>query len=79
MGEMVIMNDVEWPMGSYYVIYYEKLRKIMQWTEKEVLSVPLELDVDSAYIFVDSAYISAEVIRSIENNEVNINVIYILK
>ncbi len=27
---MVIMNDVEWPMLSYYVIYYEKLKKVMQ-------------------------------------------------
>ncbi len=24
---MVIMNDLEWPMFSYYVIYYEKLKK----------------------------------------------------
>ncbi len=35
---MVIMNDVEWPMLSYYVIYYEKFRKVMQWTEKVALS-----------------------------------------
>ncbi len=34
---MVIMNDLEWPMFSYYVIYYEKLKKVMQWTEKEAL------------------------------------------
>ncbi len=26
-GEMVIMNDLEWPMLSYYVIHYEKFRK----------------------------------------------------
>ncbi len=32
--KMVIMNYLEWPMLSYYVIYYEKFRKIMQWTEK---------------------------------------------
>ncbi len=31
---MVIMNDLEWPMLSYYVIYYEKFRKIMKRTEK---------------------------------------------
>ncbi len=36
---MVIMNDLEWPMLSYYVIYYEKLRKVMQRTEKEALAV----------------------------------------
>ncbi len=33
---MVIMNDLEWPewpMLSYYVIYYEKFRKVMQRTE----------------------------------------------
>ncbi len=34
---MVIMNDLGWPILSYYVIYYEKFRKIMQWTEKEAL------------------------------------------
>ncbi len=34
-GEMVIMNDLEWPMLSYYVIYYEKFKKVMQRTEKE--------------------------------------------
>ncbi len=27
---MVIMNDLEWQMLSYYVIYYEKFRKVMQ-------------------------------------------------
>ncbi len=26
---MVIMNGLEWPMLSYYVIYYEKLKKVM--------------------------------------------------
>ncbi len=35
---MVIMDDLEWPMLSYYVIYYEKFRKVMQQTEKEALS-----------------------------------------
>ncbi len=34
---MVIMNDLEWPMLSYFVIYYEKLRKVMQQTEKVAL------------------------------------------
>ncbi len=37
-GEMVIMNDLEWPMLSYYVIYYEKFKNVMQQTEKEALS-----------------------------------------
>ncbi len=36
---MVIMNDLEWPMLSYYLIYYEKYRKIMQRTEKEAYSL----------------------------------------
>ncbi len=31
------MNDLEWPMLSYYVIYYENFRKVMQWTEKVAL------------------------------------------
>ncbi len=35
---MVIMNDLEWPMLSYYVIYYEKFRKIMQQTEMKYLT-----------------------------------------
>ncbi len=34
---MVIMNALEWPIHSYYEIYYEKLRKVMQRTEKEAL------------------------------------------
>ncbi len=29
------MADLEQPMLSYYVIYFEKLRNIMQRTEKE--------------------------------------------
>ncbi len=32
------MNDLEWPMISYYVIYYEKFTKVMQQTEKEALN-----------------------------------------
>ncbi len=31
------MNDLEWPMLSYYVTYYEKFRKVMQRAEKEIL------------------------------------------
>ncbi len=34
---MVIMNDLEWPMLSYYVFYYETFRKVMQQTDKESL------------------------------------------
>ncbi len=36
---MVIMNDLEWPMLSYYVIYYEKFRNVMQRTEKVALNL----------------------------------------
>ncbi len=35
--EMVIMNDLEWRMLTYYVIYYEKFRNVMQRTEKGTL------------------------------------------
>ncbi len=31
-------DDLEWPMLSYYVIYCEKFRKILQRTEKVALS-----------------------------------------
>ncbi len=34
----MIKNAVEWPMLSYYVIYYEKFKKVMQQTEKEAWS-----------------------------------------
>ncbi len=40
---MAIMNDLEWPMLSCYVIYYEKFIKIMQWTEKEALTCILSV------------------------------------
>ncbi len=36
---MVIMNDFEWPVFSYYVIYIWKVKKVMQQTEKEALNV----------------------------------------
>ncbi len=42
-GEMVIMNDLDWPMLSYYVIKYEKFRKVMQRTEKLCLAVCFHL------------------------------------
>ncbi len=35
--EMVIMNDLEWPMLSYYVILYETFRTVIQGTEKVAL------------------------------------------
>ncbi len=31
------MNDLERPMLSYYVIYYEKFKKVMHRKEKEAL------------------------------------------
>ncbi len=34
---MVIMNDLEQPMLSYYMNYFEKFRKVMQRTENEAL------------------------------------------
>ncbi len=34
---MVIMNDVEWLMLSYYVINYEKFKNVMKPTEKVAL------------------------------------------
>ncbi len=46
---MVIMNDLEWPMFSY-VIYYEKLKKVFQQTEKEawsITSVTSQISIDS--------------------------------
>ncbi len=36
------MNDIEWPMLLYYVIYYEKFTQIMQQTEKEALTMITE-------------------------------------
>ncbi len=44
---MMIMNNLEWPMLSYYVIYYETFRKVMHRTEKVALSGvrPYELSV----------------------------------
>ncbi len=40
---MVIMNDLEWPMLSYYVIYYEKFKHVMQWAEMEALTFGINL------------------------------------
>ncbi len=38
---MVIMNDLEWAMLSYCIIYYEKFRKIMQRTKTVALIIML--------------------------------------
>ncbi len=38
---MMIMNDLEQQMLSYYVIYFEKLRKIIQQTQNEALIMHL--------------------------------------
>ncbi len=35
------MNDIEWVILSYYVIYYEKFIKGMQWAEKVALMCTL--------------------------------------
>ncbi len=35
----MIMNDIEWTMLSYYGIYYEKFKNVMQQTEKVALSL----------------------------------------
>ncbi len=44
---MVIMNDLEWPMLSYYVIYYKKFRKVMKRIEKVALNLKISCkDVD---------------------------------
>ncbi len=36
---MVIMNDLEWPMLSYYMIENEKFKKVMQQSEKVALNI----------------------------------------
>ncbi len=38
---MMIMNDLEQQMLSYYVIYFEKFRKIIQQTQNEALIMHL--------------------------------------
>ncbi len=40
---MVFMNDLEWSMLSYYVIYYDKFRKVVHRTEKESLQITSSL------------------------------------
>ncbi len=61
MGEIVIMNDLEWPNLSYYAIYYERFRKVMQQTEKVALMYLVKvfykqythLPVKHAYSMID--------------------------
>ncbi len=49
---MVIINDLEWPMLSYYGMYYEKFRKILQRIEKEALSIYNLRDSDNPVGFI---------------------------
>ncbi len=44
---MVIMNDLQWAMQPYCVIYYEKFRKVMQRTEKEALKLTFNHETES--------------------------------
>ncbi len=34
---MLIMNDLEWPIPSYFAVYYEKFKNVMQRAEKVAL------------------------------------------
>ncbi len=56
---MVIMNDLDKPMLSYYVIYYQKFKKVMQQTEKEALSC-LFVDVFSPHIYMQAVYLNKQ-------------------
>ncbi len=56
---MVIMHDLECPMLSYYVIYYEKFRKVMQQTEKVALIIST-LTKDSVLLKHLRMYINKE-------------------
>ncbi len=40
------MNDLEWPILSYFVIYYETLKKVIQWTVNETLNNMVVLNDD---------------------------------
>ncbi len=55
---MVVINVLEQPMLSYYVIYFEKFRKIIQQTEKEAV-------ICLIYMFISNMVeMDNEVIRS---------------
>ncbi len=45
---MVIMNDLEWPMFSYHVIYYRKFKNVMQWTQKQALIILFPVQSESS-------------------------------
>ncbi len=49
---MVIMNDLEQPMFSYYVIYFEKFRKVMQRTEKESIFILKSYEEACGYNYI---------------------------
>ncbi len=53
---MVIMNDLEWGMLSYYVIYYEKFLKVMQWTEKVALNTLIECNTTLSYTILSNGF-----------------------
>ncbi len=36
--KIIIMNDLQWPMLSYNVIYYEKLRKVTKRIDKKAFT-----------------------------------------
>ncbi len=78
-GEMVIMNDLEWPMLSYDVICYEKFWKIMQRTEKEALKI-LEVLLNMDLIFIQHLFSSVLIseIGIFKNFENALNITYIL-
>ncbi len=46
---MVIMNDFEWSMLSYYVIYLQNFRKIMQQAEMGAL---INIYLSKYYIYI---------------------------
>ncbi len=46
---MVIMNDVEWSILSYYVICYEKFKKDIERTEKVALKHSLTMFTPSSF------------------------------
>ncbi len=57
---MIIMTNLEWPMFSYYMIDYEKFKKVIQWTEKEALT-HLYKECDESVGFYASTSISTSI------------------
>ncbi len=64
---MVIMNDIEWPMLSYYVIYYESFKKVTSEQRKKLLEVDphFELHVGFLEVFL---YMSSYVLHYVMRN-----------